>query len=275
MIKENDYLRLYTGDTRIRQDNGKICIDKNDNAIWGDEYIYRTINAFLFPGIENEKARIREGQTFNYELMREPETLLQIMNGIANEILSQPISQKELVVFRMDRAASLWELKKGHISSFFSCKKRKYDPKFAKKENPIALEVHIPAGAHYADLEKILGGEYEMKEAEVLLQPYQCVSLSPLKQKNMYATEVYRVDVLIDKTWESNVGFEDESWTWDKAYAILRDSKCEAINGLMSLVDGKNNTAEIESYLKWKRALQVCFLLNMKDKEKNVPGEGR
>lgn len=268
MLKNREYLRLYTGDTRIRQSSGRLSIDESTDAIWGDKKIYRTINMLLFSGLENERARIREGQVFNYKLMDNPEILLQIMIGITEEILSQPVSERELTVFRMDRAASMKAFQKGYISSFFSCKKGNYDPKFAEKEGTIALEVHIPQGTHYADLEKVLGKEYVMDEAEILLPPYQCISLSRLKQKNLYATEVYCVDVLVDKSWESSMLLENEKWSWSKAYSILfsEEKRNKALKGLARLTVVSEDEEEVQCYLEWKRALQICFITELKNR---------
>lgn len=54
-----DMLRFYGGDIRERTDDGKVVFGESSrDTLWGDNEAYRTLNALLFDGYENEKERI-------------------------------------------------------------------------------------------------------------------------------------------------------------------------------------------------------------------------
>ena len=63
--KELDMLRFYGGDIRKRTEEGKLLIiNSSENSkdpkdlLWRDKDAYRTLDALLFDGYENEKERI-------------------------------------------------------------------------------------------------------------------------------------------------------------------------------------------------------------------------
>ena len=54
-----DMLRFYGGDIRERTKDGKVVFGESSrDTLWGDSEAYRTLNALLFDGYENEKERI-------------------------------------------------------------------------------------------------------------------------------------------------------------------------------------------------------------------------
>ena len=54
-----DMLRFYGGDIRERTKDGKVVFgESSKDTLWGDNEAYRTLNALLFDGYENEKERI-------------------------------------------------------------------------------------------------------------------------------------------------------------------------------------------------------------------------
>ena len=63
--KDIDMLRFYGGDIHQKNKEGEYVITNNlvnpknkEDMLWGDKDAYRTLNALLFEGIENEKERI-------------------------------------------------------------------------------------------------------------------------------------------------------------------------------------------------------------------------
>lgn len=85
-----DMLRFYGGDIRKRTEDGKFLImnslknprDQKD-LLWGDENAYRTLNALLFDGYENEKERIfQEKRQLNPVFIELLEETLAIYVGV-------------------------------------------------------------------------------------------------------------------------------------------------------------------------------------------------
>ena len=77
-----DALRLYGGDIRKRCSNGSIGSISRD-SIYGDDALYRTLNALLFEGNENELERIlKEGHKLNSDFIRRIDETVQIYTDI-------------------------------------------------------------------------------------------------------------------------------------------------------------------------------------------------
>ena len=65
--KDIDMLRFYEGDIRIRTSENRLLFkdfSKNSgnpqDKLWGDKEAYRTLNALLFDGYNNERERIQK-----------------------------------------------------------------------------------------------------------------------------------------------------------------------------------------------------------------------
>ena len=70
------------GDVRERTDDG-VLIDTCKDDLWSDKTAYRTLNALLFEGIENEKERIyKEKRKLNPVFIELIENTLEIYRGI-------------------------------------------------------------------------------------------------------------------------------------------------------------------------------------------------
>lgn len=80
--KNIDMLRFYGGDVRERTDDG-VLIDTCKDDLWSDKTAYRTLNALLFDGYENEKERIfKEGNKLNPVFVRRLKDTIKIYTGI-------------------------------------------------------------------------------------------------------------------------------------------------------------------------------------------------
>lgn len=110
-----DMLRFYGGDIRKRTEDGKFLImnslknprDQKD-LLWGDENAYRTLNALLFDGYENEKERIfQEKRQLNPVFIELLEETLAIYVGVFAVMCQNREEQVGSRVKRVDRKASL------------------------------------------------------------------------------------------------------------------------------------------------------------------------
>lgn len=88
--KDIDMLRFYGGDIHQKNKEGEYVITNNlvnpknkEDVLWGDRDAYRTLNALLFDGIENEKERIyKEKRKLNPVFIELIENTLEIYRGI-------------------------------------------------------------------------------------------------------------------------------------------------------------------------------------------------
>lgn len=88
--KDIDMLRFYGGDIHQKNKEGEYVITNNlvnpknkEDMLWGDRDAYRTLNALLFEGIENEKERIyKEKRKLNPVFIELIENTLEIYRGI-------------------------------------------------------------------------------------------------------------------------------------------------------------------------------------------------
>lgn len=181
-------LRFYGGDIRKRISEDEFLVMNNfqnprnkGDLLWGDKEAYRTLNALLFDGYENEKERIfKEHRQLNPVFIELLEETLSIYTGIFSVMCEE--KGKELLtpkVKRVDRAASLSAYTKGYTGSFVSCSKKDFDDEFAKKNNVILLEVEAVTNCPHVDYQQVVTAhEYSnYEELEVSFPPYLPLSI--------------------------------------------------------------------------------------------------
>lgn len=114
--KDIDMLRFYGGDIHQKNKEGEYVITNNlvnpknkEDMLWGDKDAYRTLNALLFEGIENEKERIyKEKRKLNPVFIELIENTLDIYRGIFAVMCRKKENQLSVSkVKRVDRKASL------------------------------------------------------------------------------------------------------------------------------------------------------------------------
>ena len=186
-----DMLRFYGGDIRKRPEDGKFLImnslknprDQKD-LLWGDENAYRTLNALLFDGYENEKERIfQEKRQLNPVFIELLEETLAIYVGVFAVMCQNREEQVGSRVKRVDRKASLNAYMRGYTESFVSCTKKDYMEEFANKNNVILLEIEALENSPYVDYQQVVtGDEYSnYVEQEVLFPPFLSLSVEETK----------------------------------------------------------------------------------------------
>ena len=163
--KDIDMLRFYGGDIHQKNKEREYVITNNlvnpknkEEMLWGDRDAYRTLNALLFEGIENEKERIyKEKRKLNPVFIELIENTLDIYRGIFAVMCRKKENQLSVSkVKRVDRKASLMAYLKGHTESFVSCTKGEYDDEFASKNNIILLEIESLENTPYVDYQQVI-----------------------------------------------------------------------------------------------------------------------
>lgn len=190
--KDIDMLRFYGGDIHQKNKEGEYVITNNlvnpknkEDMLWGDRDAYRTLNALLFEGIENEKERIyKEKRKLNPVFIELIENTLDIYRGIFAVMCRKKENQLSVSkVKRVDRKASLMAYLKGHTESFVSCTKGEYDDEFASKNNIILLEIESLENTPYVDYQQVITmQEYcNYDEKEVLFPPFLSLNVSEIE----------------------------------------------------------------------------------------------
>ena len=208
--KDIDMLRFYGGDIHQKNKEGEYVITNNlvnpknkEDMLWGDKDAYRTLNALLFEGIENEKERIyKEKRKLNPVFIELIENTLDIYRGIFAVMCRKKENQLSVSkVKRVDRKASLMAYLKGHTESFVSCTKGEYDDEFASKNNIILLEIESLENTPYVDYQQVITmQEYcNYDEKEVLFPPFLSLNVSEIE----LTTKDNHIKDMYGKLWVS------------------------------------------------------------------------
>jgi hypothetical protein len=278
-----DALRFYSGDTRKRNSNGYL-INSNDKSYLGDKNIYRTLNALLYPGINNEKERIMlERQKLNETVPEHIEHIVSLYCDLYTVMWKSRSTNNQLTTKRIERLEALEYFKSKHTISFTSTSKWGYDCDFAGKNGIILLEYCIPENTPYADFQKILHKkEYKyIEEEEVLLPPYMyfeisegMLSNSDLKIKdinNKQPKGKYIIKILpnqnirIDNTLVNNRGSLEN--------ILFNKDRCSQARNAISFMNNNKWNKDFSLYIEWKECLQNYLKLQfykIQKKEENL-----
>lgn len=269
-----DMLRFYGGDIRERTEGGIVSFGRySKDSLWGDREAYRTLNALLFDGCENEKERIfKEKNKLNPIFIERLDETLAIYTGVFSTMCLQKEKNISAVkVKRVDRQASLNAYQKGYTGSFVACTKGAYDTEFARKNNVILLEVEISEESPLIDFQKFLSkDEYSnYEEQEVLLPPFlpldieeKTLNLGEKKIRDMHKNPpvgkyLLRVGKFPDYRSEITA-------SKDELYKRLIRDKEEAATCLQTMNEG-NWKSEYHNYVKWKEDLHNYLKLVYSD----------
>ena len=268
-LRQIDALRLYGGDTRERESDGRIGGSSKD-ALYGDEDAYRTLNALLFEGIKNEQERIWvEGHRLNPAFLRRIEETIRIYTDIF-KLMKEERSHltNNVIGKRVDRASSVTYYEDGFTHSFFSSSKRDYDSEFSKKNGIVLIETEITPNVPFIDYEKILNcHEYKnIEEREILLPPFLSIEM---KEIQLRAVETQNIKDLngkppLGKYRLKAIDFPDYrkgiSASPQKLWAQIMDGKETAALLLEKMNDG-DKEQDYKEYILWKEKLQLYLKL--------------
>lgn len=246
--EQKDSLRLYNGDTRIRNTRGYL-ISGNQSKI----NTYKLVNMFLFTGMENEVDR-----TFgDGKYLPRLQDITEILN-IYEDIINLSETYNNLPLFRIERSSTIKNIEeKGYIPSFWSCRKENFCEKFLDKNAPIRVEIAVK-GAFAVDVENVLGREYlKTDEKEVVLLPFQKIQISYDTEKET------NVPIQCDVMKPEKVNILDDSSIY-----LKRIYDEDAIKNTENIIKKLNDREQImcdeqEKYLQWKYDIQQYVYLLM------------
>lgn len=257
---EKDYIRLYTGDTRLRNKKGEMTIYESNDEVLGDKALYQTLNVLMYEGIANELARAREGIKFNLRLIRRPEMIVEIMKKMYSAVLDEGKNLNEIITYRLERLVAVRELEKGYTKSFFSTSKGGYNNIFSHKEGLVKIQVKIQPGVFCADLDKMLDNEYIMDEEEVLIPPFTPIHIEKAKQEVKCSGEENTYTAIIKP--QDFTGCVDKERKATLERVVYGDLSKRAEDTLKEINDGVMKQGRERWYVLWKDALQELLKID-------------
>ena len=258
--------------------------------------IYRTINAMLYPGIDNEIERVfKDDEILNGEHIKDAEELLEIMKNLYSVSYKNATNMKEDEHgVRIDRVSSIEKMKKEKeiLSNFSVSANGKYNPSFIKNEMAL-VEVNIKPKTICSDINYLLKEEsYFPSEREILVMPFNKVTVEEKeinekdrKIKNSKGNEAkLKVYVTIEPPPKARPLTKEESKDKERAMKIFKDKSKrenakEFLNdiqiGNMSGKDGEETLKtiqekEIKDYIEWKEAFRTVFKYEVREKQLEI-----
>lgn len=277
-LAEIDAIRFYEGDTRSRDINGNLNNMKSTDEFWGDQKAYRTLNALLFPGLDNEKERIKEeGNKLNPKIVDNIEISIGIYCNIYAAMLKSALKNESVITKRVERLQSINNLKEGETVSYTSTSKVEYVGEFADKNGNVFLEFHIPKNFPYIDLEKVLKEEYEHKdEKEVLLPPFTTIAINDgtllhfekrIKDINREEPKAkYIINVLADEV----TNIQNNSDKEVLRQIVLDKEKCRMASNVILCMNKGEWDIDFSDYIDWKNCLQQYIKLLFIEMRKKI-----
>lgn len=240
---------------------------------YGVSNAYEVLNMLLYPGIDNEKARIiDEKRSIDYGMLDHMTEILKVYEDLASLIYKYTYSSQDsglIRVRRFDREVSLHILEKGENCAFLSTTLAPDLDYFHKKNGLILEEIEAPAMVGHLDVNRVLGLQCTLAvEQEILFPPFlklklEAAELSAREQayqdysgKPPVGKYLIRIsDADIDRGHA--VGCENETDAW-KAKILDGDQIRNAKTVLEQLSQGKlPDTLQEGMYTKWKQAVQI------------------
>lgn len=268
LLSIKDALRYYGGDTRIRDQSGRLTnVRQQSDALLGDEKIYRTLNALLYPGIENEKERILiEGHVLNPAAVLRFSETFEVIRRIYSAMNCSEWKHNDVVCCRrIERSSAERYLKRGFLPSFYSTSTGPYRREYADKAKIILLEFVLCPETPYVDFSRALGSEYlKAREQEVLLPPFLPVELEERKMegqelfiRDMHGNPPVKKYIVHVKKGQFHEMLNTREiklpWEW-----LVDKKRLEMVAGALELMNQKEiwSGKEIENYIEWKRVMQ-------------------
>lgn len=263
-----DALRFYGGDIRQRNQLGELTsISIRKDELFGDEKVYRTLNALFFPELVNERERIEtEGKMLNPAVILRIEDIFDIIKRIYTAMNNEEWRHEGVICSRrMERSSTLKYLEQGFLPSFYSTSKGDYQTEYGDKARIVLLEFALQPEVPYVDFSKALGSEYlKAEEQEILLPPFLPVELEAMKLaksdlniRDMYGKPPvgkYYVHVKKYSGHERLSSHEKaEKWSW-----ITEKKRLKDMAAVMEHLSQKRILRENEEkdYIQWKYVFQ-------------------
>ena len=241
---------------------------------------YEVLNMLLYPGNDNEQARIvNEKRQIPDEMLDHMSEVLKVYENLATAIYKYAYSRHEQVAVkahRFDREASLNVLEQGQNSAFLSATLAPDLLYFHEKKGLILEQIEVPATVEYLDFNEVLGCQSDLaEEREILFPPFLRLKLERAELTDLEKTYQdcdgkppagkYLVRILgsgIEPVHISNAADYEEKLKTLKV-RILNDAETHNARDVWNAMSaGQTPKPEQEAmYLDWKKSVQTYVRL--------------
>lgn len=176
-VNERNCLRFYQGTVQSYEINEGAEYTKYSSAFYQTEKAYELLNMLLYPGINNEYARIcSEARRVPYLLLRNMEEILYVYEMLFRLMCKCSLvhSGEQYYLYRKDRMQSMEMVNAGYTFGFTSCSLDGSADKYfiKKKDGILLLELMVSGNIPHADVNEILGENQFSTQKEILLPPF-------------------------------------------------------------------------------------------------------
>lgn len=176
-VQEINSLRFYQGDISRYIINTTEEYNRYNSQFYQTKSAYHIINMLLYPGIENEKARIYyEKKKVPLNLLNDIEELFEVYENIFKAMCKyQGLKKRQGIIhaYRKDRLQSMGIIENDYLYSITSCSlKDESEEYFLKKNGILLLEFDIPTSVPFIILNDVLGVNSFQYQEELLLPPF-------------------------------------------------------------------------------------------------------
>lgn len=241
---------------------------KIDNA-------YETINVLLFPGIENEKARLRiENRNIDENIFNNMDELLNVYGWLYSAMCKYTLYTTEgkiLHTRRDDRRHTYQCMQSGINDSFLSTSLNLESSKyFQKKDGLVLMEFIAEDTVEHIDINEVLGEKSAyQEEREILYSPFLYLTLEPLTLgEDEKKIEDYHKNPPCGKCLISLKGStinpkkltqEEKEWLVRTRKELIAEEEIENVKKVWNAIrmNVENSCQnEIEQYIRWKQKLK-------------------
>lgn len=241
------------------------------------ENAYETLNVLLFPGIENEYARLYvEKRNIDDSIFDCMDELLNVYCRLYSAMCKYTLYTKDgqtFSTYRDDRKQTYTCMQNGTSDSFLSTTLNtdRQNSYFQKKDGLVLMDIVTQDDIEHIDVNDILGSKsIYPSENEILFSPFLCISLNEMEltedekklqdiHKNPPCGK-YLVTINGSTINMKKATITDEQWL-DEKYSELTD--IDQIRNIKIVWNAIKNCTlssykdEIEMYIRWKENLRL------------------
>lgn len=263
---EKNCLRFYQGAIDSYEISTELERIKYTSSFYKTNKAYELLNMLLYPGMNNEYARIcEEEREVPFSLLQNMEEILQVYENIFTLMCKSSImhGEEKYYLYRKDRMQSMEMVDAGYTFGFTSCSLEDSQDRYflEKKDGILLLELELSGNIPHTDMNELLGKTEFFSQKEILLPPFVCFHKEaiPFTERELsyedrkheppkakYLLKVYDIHIGAEENIGNIENIENILAGADMAEAVLRN--LEAHKAI--------SQQEQDIYCRWKEKLQ-------------------
>ncbi|MBR3358470.1 MAG: hypothetical protein IKG46_11700 [Solobacterium sp.] len=257
MLKDHEILalRCYEGD-----------VGSAGDPFWSDPKMYVTWNAILFDGIVTEQARTAEKRRLNPSFLEDDERFLDLNRALIDALRRMPKNGIRRA-YRVERLADYRVMKEqGSLPSFISTSTGGFLNSYTDKKQLVLMEFEIMPETIYGELGVLLDSYAKQEEAEILLAPYQTVTI---EEKPLPSHLAGIRDACGDEPavyCHVRTGTVIRSGLNSVPEKVYDKEACRHVFAALN-AERQPDSQDVQEYLAWKRYIQAQVLRMMQGED--------